>query len=151
MQRFLLEGAIPTGRLDQSRRTTGAGLMQLVINTFGARLRRQGDRFLVRAGERELAVSAHKVQSILIATGISLSSDALQLAAEHNVDVVFLDRTGQPYGRVWQHRMGSTAAIRRRQIEVADAPEGLELVRGWVEAKLRNQVEFLDELAARRP
>ena len=31
---------------------------------------------------------------------------------------------------------------------MADGPEGLELVRGWVEAKLRNQLEFLDELAA---
>jgi CRISPR-associated protein Cas1 len=125
--------------------------MQLVINTFGARLRRQGDRFLVKAKDRELAVSAHKVQSILVATGISLSSDALQLASEHNVDVVFLDRSGQPYARVWQHRMGSTAAIRRRQLEAAEGPEGLELVRGWVEAKVRNQLEFLDELAGRRP
>jgi CRISP-associated protein Cas1 len=125
--------------------------MQLVINTFGARLRRRGDRFLVKAKERELAVSAHKVQSILITTGVSLTSDALQLAAEHNVDVVFLDRTGEPYGRVWQHRMGSTAAIRRRQLEAAEGPEGLELVRAWVEAKVRNQLEFLDELAGRRP
>ncbi len=125
--------------------------MQLVVNTFGACLRKQGDRFLVRAGDRELNVSAHKVQSILIATGVSLSSDVLQLAVEHNIDIVFLDRHGDPYGRVWQHRMGSTAAIRRRQLEVAEGPEGMELVRGWVEAKLRHQLEFLEELAARRP
>src|SRR6185437_8148982 len=125
--------------------------MQLVINTFGAALRKQGDRFLVRAGAKELAVSAHKVQSILVATAVSLTSDVLQLAAEHNIDVVFLDRFGDPYGRFWQNRMGSTAAIRRRQLESADGPEGLELVRGWVEAKLRNQLEFLEELATRRP
>jgi len=125
--------------------------MQLVVNTFGAALRKQGDRFLIRAGDKELAVSAHKVQSILVATGVSLSSDVLQLAAEHNIDVVFLDRYGDPYGRFWQNRMGSTAAIRRRQLESADTPEGLELVRGWVEAKLRNQLEFLEELASRRP
>jgi CRISPR-associated protein Cas1 len=125
--------------------------MQLVVNTFGAALRKQGDRFLIRAGDKELAVSAHKVQSILVATGVSLSSDVLQLAAEHNIDVVFLDRFGDPYGRFWQNRMGSTAAIRRRQLESADSPEGLELVRGWVEAKLRHQLEFLEELASRRP
>lgn len=125
--------------------------MQLVVNTFGAALRKQGDRFLIRAGDKELAVSAHKVQSILVTTGVSLSSDVLQLAAEHNIDVVFLDRFGDPYGRFWQNRMGSTAAIRRRQLESADGPEGLELVRGWVEAKLRHQLEFLEELASRRP
>ncbi len=125
--------------------------MQLVINSLGAALRKQGDRILVRAGDRELAVSAHKVESILVATGVSLTSDVLQLASDHNIDVVFLDRFGDPYGRFWQNRMGSTAAIRRRQIEVSDGPEGLELVRGWVEGKLRNQLEFLEELAGRRP
>jgi CRISP-associated protein Cas1 len=125
--------------------------MQLVINTLGAALRKQGDRFLVRAGDRELAVSAHKVESILIATGVSLTSDVLQLASDHNIDVVFLDRFSDPYGRFWQNRMGSTAAIRRRQIEASDSPEGLELVRGWIEAKLRHQLEFLEELAGRRP
>src|SRR5262249_53999238 len=109
------------------------------------------DRFLVRAGDKELAVSAHKVQSILVTTGASLTTDALRLAAEHNVDVVLLDPAGEPYGRFWQHRMGSTAAVRRRQLEAAGGPEGLALVREWVEAKLRNQLEFLEELAARRP
>ena len=36
-------------------------------------------------------------------------------------------------------------------MEVAETPEGLEVVRGWIEAKLRNQLEFVDELARRRP
>src|SRR5882724_1206929 len=125
--------------------------MQLVINTFGASLRRKGDRFVIRVAERSVDISAHKVQSILIATGASLTTDALELAAQHNIDVVLLDKFGDPYGRLWQNRMGSTAAIRRRQLEVAEGPDGLELVRGWVEAKLRHQLEFIDELARRRP
>jgi CRISPR-associated protein Cas1 len=125
--------------------------VQLIINTFGASLRKQGDRFLIRAAEKELAVSAHKVQSILIATGVDLSSDAVQLAASHNIDIVFLDVAGEPYGRLWQGRMGSTTAIRRRQLEVAETAEGLGFVREWVEAKVRNQREFLQELERRRP
>jgi len=64
--------------------------VQLVINTFGASLRRKEDRFLVRANGRELALSAHKIQGILITTGVSITTDALQLAAENNVDVVLL-------------------------------------------------------------
>jgi CRISPR-associated protein Cas1 len=125
--------------------------MQLVINTFGASLRKEGDRFLVRAGEKKLAVSAHKVQSILLTTGAMLSTDAIELAALHNVDLVFLNRYGEPLARVWQTKMGSTAAIRRRQLEVADGPEGLAFVRDWVQAKLRHQQEFLEELQRRRP
>jgi CRISPR-associated protein Cas1 len=125
--------------------------MQLVINTFGASLRKQGERFLIQAGEKKLAVSAHKVQSILITTGAHLSTDAIALASANNIDLVFLDRHGDPYARVWQTKMGSTAAIRRRQIESAEGPEGLGFVRQWVQAKLRHQLEFLDELRLRRP
>jgi CRISPR-associated protein Cas1 len=125
--------------------------MQLVINTFGASLRKQGDRFLVKAGDKEFAVSAHKVQSILLTTGAALSTDAIELASAHNIDLVFLDRHGDPFARIWQPKMGSTAAIRRRQVEVADGPEGLAFVREWVQAKLRHQIEFLEELRHRRP
>jgi CRISPR-associated protein Cas1 len=125
--------------------------MQLVINTFGASLRKQGDRFLVQAGDKKFAVSAHKVQSILLTTAAHLSTDAIELASVHNIDLVFLDKFGDPYARVWQTKMGSTAAIRRRQIEVAEGPEGLAIVRDWVQAKLRHQLEFLEELWHRRP
>jgi CRISPR-associated protein Cas1 len=125
--------------------------VQLVINTFGASLRKEGDRFLVQAGDKRFAVSAHKVQSILITTAAHLSTDAIELASAHNIDLVFLDKHGDPYARVWQTKMGSTAAIRRRQIEAADGPEGLAFVRGWVEAKVRHQLEFIDELSRRRP
>ena len=125
--------------------------MQLIINTFGASLRKQGERFLVKAKDRELAVSVHKVQSILITTGAHLTTDAIELAVAHNVDLIFLGQDGEPYARVWQSRMGSTATIRRRQLEVADGPEGLALAREWIQAKLRHQLEFLEELHTRRP
>lgn len=125
--------------------------VQLVINTFGASLRKQGEQFVVQAGDRKLAVSAHKVRTILLATAANLTTDAIALAIAHNIDLVFLGKDGDPYARVWQTKMGSTATIRRRQVEVAEAPEGLALAREWVEAKLRHEVEFLEELRHRRP
>ena len=81
-------------------------------------------------------MSAHKVQSILITTAAHLSTDAIELAAQHNIDLTFLDRRGDPYARVWQTKMGSTAAIRRRQLEVAEGPDGLALVQEWVQARV---------------
>ena len=68
-----------------------------MINTFGASLKRKGDRFVVRAGANKLAVSAQKVQSILVTTAVFLSSDAIVLAVTHNVDIVFLDKFGDPF------------------------------------------------------
>ena len=125
--------------------------MQLVINTFGASLKRNGDRFVVRAGANRLIASAHKVRSILVATAVYFSTDAVALAIEHNIDIVFLDKFGEPLARIWPPRMGSTAAIRRRQLEAAAGPDGLAIARDWVASKLRNQIEFLEELRERRP
>jgi hypothetical protein len=73
-------GEQPTGRrLERERHN-----VQLVINTFGASLRKKGDRFVVRAGSNKLVVSAQKVQSILITTVVSFSSDVIALSIVHN-------------------------------------------------------------------
>jgi len=124
--------------------------VQFVVNTFGASIRKVGECLVVRAGGRGQAVSAHKVTALVIATGAVPSTDAIQLAVANNVDIVFLDKYGDPDGRVWQPRLGSTTAVRRRQLEAAAGPDGLAFARGWVDAKLRHQAEFLADLARRR-
>ena len=70
--------------------------MQLIINTFGASLRKQGEQFLVSAENQRLAVSAHKVQSIVLTTAVHLTTDALELALANNIDVLLLDGQGRP-------------------------------------------------------
>jgi len=127
--------------------------MQLIINTFGTSLRRQGDRLLVKRkdSDRPVEISAHKIQSIIIATGVHFSSNVIHLAGEHNIDIVFLDKSGRPTSRVWQTKMGSTAAIRRRQLEVAETDAAMGFVCDWTTSKINNQLEFLRELANRRP
>lgn len=90
------------------------------------------------------------MRSILITTGASLSTDAIQLAIEKNIDIVFLDQVGHPYGRVWHGRPGSTTAIRREQLRLADTEKGLRLALGWLLRKFDNQIEFLREARQRR-
>ena len=124
--------------------------MNLVLTTFGAYLHRKGEMFAIRVGEETQEVSSRKVRSILIATGASLSTDAIQLAMEKNIDILFIDKFGDPYGRVWHGRPGSTTAIRRAQLRLADTSEGLQLALSWMFRKLDNQVEFLKEARKRR-
>lgn len=117
--------------------------MNLVLTTFGTYLHRQGEMFVIKIKEESREVSARKVRSILITTGASLSTDAIALALEKNIDVVFLDKFGDPLGRIWHGRPGSTTAIRREQLRLADTEAGLQLALGWLLCKLDNQVEFL--------
>lgn len=125
--------------------------MQLVINSYGAYLRKQGDCFVVKNEDKTFEVSVRKVDSIMITTGAFLSTDAIKAAMDHNIDILFLDEHGDPYGRVWHSKLGSTTLIRRRQLEYADDARGLALAQEWVTAKCDRQIEFLKKLGHARP
>jgi CRISPR-associated protein Cas1 len=124
--------------------------MQLVINSYGAYLKKSGDCFIVKNEEKVFEVSCRKVDSIMITTSAYFSTDALKLAMDNNIDVVFLDHFGDPFGRVWHSKLGSTTLIRRRQLEISDHEKGLELAKKWIVGKTDNQIDFLERLAKPR-
>ena len=124
--------------------------MQLIINTYGAYLHVKDGVFEVKAVEKKNYVSPKKVRSVLITTGASLSSDAVKLAVEHNIDIIFLEKSGKPYGRIWHDKLGSTARIRQRQLNLATTDEGLEIGKQFIIQKFENQIRFLKELRERR-
>lgn len=128
----------------------GGDNMQLILNTFGASLHKSGALFEIWVGEDKKKISPKKVQSILITTGAHLSTDAIQMAVENNIDILFLDKYGNPYGRIWHDKLGSTARIRRKQIELSMKPEGLMLGIQWIKMRLNNQVDFLIKIRERR-
>jgi CRISPR/Cas system-associated endonuclease Cas1 len=73
--------------------------MLLVINTYGAYLRKSGNCFLVKREDKSFEVAVNKVNSILITTAAYITTDAIKLAVDNNIDIVFLDAHGDPYGR----------------------------------------------------
>lgn len=125
--------------------------MQLVINTRGAYLKKNKNVFLVKNDDKTFEVSANKVDSILITTSATITTDAIKFAVENNIDIVFLDHFGDPYGRVWHSKLGSTVQIRRRQIEISDQQKGFKMANGWIETKVENQISFLKDLKKNRP
>jgi len=100
---------------------------------------------------RVFEVSADKVDSILITTSATISTDAIEFAVENNIDIVFLDFHGNPFGRVWHSKLGSTTLIRRRQLEAEANLIGFNLARGWIVNKIDNQLDFLKDLKKNRP
>jgi CRISPR-associated protein Cas1 len=126
--------------------------MQLVINTHGASLRRKGERFVVKLPKKSAVseIAATKVTSIVICTHSILSTGAIELATQHNVDICFANRSGEPYSRIWQSRMGSTTRIRREQLKCADAKDGLRIAASWIAKKIENQSLFLAQLRSKR-
>lgn len=125
--------------------------MQLVINTPGTFITQKDECFRLKQKEKQFDISPVKVESIVISNQAMISSQAVVLALEHNIDIVFLDTYGDPVGRIWFSKMGSTALIRRRQIEAMGSPLGLQLVIDMVAQKLDNQIHFMKKLMHARP
>lgn len=124
--------------------------MQLVINTYGSYLQKNGDCFKVKKDEQVFEVSVKKVSSIMITTAAYITTDAIKLAMDHNIDIIFLDEFGDPFGRVWHSKLGSTVLIRRRQIEISETEEGLKLALSWIARKFDNQIDLLMRLRKTR-
>ena len=125
--------------------------MQLVINTPGTFVTQKDECFRLKQKEKIFDISPLKVESIVISNQAMLSTQAIVLALEHNIDIIFLDKFGDPLGRVWFSKMGSTALIRRKQLEAAEMPHGLELVMQMIRQKMENQAHFLKKLMHARP
>jgi len=125
--------------------------MQLVINTPGTFITQKDECFRLKQKERVFDVSPLKVESIVISNQAMISSQAVVLALEHNIDVIFLDSYGDPMGRIWFSKMGSTALVRRRQLETAESSLGFQLVVDMATQKLDNQIGFLKKLMHARP
>ncbi|MBM7624061.1 CRISPR-associated endonuclease Cas1 [Sporohalobacter salinus] len=124
--------------------------MQLVINTYGSYLHRDKGCFELKSDGEKTKVSTKKVDSILITTGASISTDAIKLALDNNIEIQFLDQHGRSVGKVWHSKLGSTTYIRRRQLEITETEEGTELVKEWILRKIDNCIEHLNDLGLRR-
>ena len=128
--------------------------MNLFINTPGTYLHVKDGMFEVRrkvegkVEKRQFA--AQKVTAFLLSDGVALSTDAVALAMQHNVDVMFVAYDGHPYGRVWHAKPGSTTRIRKRQLEASLGAEGLVAIKSWLGRKLENQQEHLQRLKKHR-
>ena len=90
--------------------------MELILNTFGTSLNRDNNGFVIRSKGREQRVPLQGITAIQIGRGVQITSDAVMLAIENEIDVLFVGKAGMPIGRVWSSRYGSISTIRKGQI-----------------------------------
>ena len=102
--------------------------MDLYINDYGTSIRKNGRMFEIASKENKNLISPLKIKTMIMSKGISITTDAIELAVENNIDVLLMDELGKPYGRFWHSRFGSTAYIRRKQIEIFEHEKGLEFI-----------------------
>ena len=96
----------------------------------------------------EYAVS--HVESIWMHSAANVTTAAILLAIENDIDFVLCDHYGKPLGRFVPHRPNTTAAVQKAQLILSQTPHAITYVKGWIVEKLDNQMAFLTEIGDKR-
>src|SRR5690625_6747265 len=79
-----------------------------------------------------------------------MTTNAIALALQHNIDIGVVNGLGHPKGRFWHSKLGSTAKIRKEKLEASLNEIGLKTIKSWLSQKLENQADFLQDLKKHR-
>jgi len=122
--------------------------MEIILNSYGTSLQKENNLFVIYSKEGKRFVPPSDISAISVSKGAKVSSDAVMLAIEHEIDLLFIDGKGMPLGRVWSVKYGSIATIRKNQLEFIFEPRSVLWVKQLISEKLDNMVALLLSLEA---
>lgn len=117
--------------------------MNLVLNSYGTALKKENGLFVVASTEGSQSFPPQDIKTIMVAKSAKITSDAVLLAIEHQIDVLFVDGTGMPQGRIWSVKYGSISDIRQKQFEFLYSDKVIPWVKQLLSDKINNQVALL--------
>lgn len=117
--------------------------MELVINTFGLSIGRGNEGFVINGKDGTQRIPADGITSILICKGVQITSDAVLLAIEKEIEILFIDKTGNPVGRIWSPKYGSISTIRKGQLAFCSCKDSVKWIKDTIRKKIENQQAFL--------
>lgn len=124
--------------------------MIVEITTHGSTIKRNHDSFIISNPNEKTEVPAEKISAIIISANSLVSTQAIKLAMEKQIHVVFSNWSGHPFARVWASSAGKATELRRWQYLNQDTAVGLEISLDIVTKKLRRQKKLLVELKHNR-
>ncbi len=123
--------------------------MDLLIDAYGTFIGSSGERIVVRVpngyGKKRIKKEypIRRLKKIIVLRPSSISTHAVKLALEHEVDIVYLGSFGKPIGRIFSSEPKGIATLRRMQLDVSNSPRAFELAKLFVLGKAKNQISHL--------
>lgn len=117
--------------------------MNIILNSYGVLLQKENNLFCIKSHDGKKLIPPRDVRSISISKGARISSDAVLMAIENEIDVFFIDKSGMPQGRIWSNQYGSVSTIRKRQLEFIYSDRSLGWIKDLIIYKMDNQSALL--------
>lgn len=117
--------------------------MELVINSFGASLSRDNEGFVIANTEGKQRIPAEGIKSIQINRGVQITSDAVMLAVEREIEVLFMGKGGEVVARIWSPKYGSISTIRKGQLAFTFSKDAVGWIKDVIKRKIENQQAIL--------
>lgn len=117
--------------------------MELVLNTYGVSLNRDNEAFVITHSDGKQRVPVTGITSIHIGKGAQITSDAVMLAVENEIEVIFVDKGGNVIGRIWSPKYGSISTIRKGQLAFTFTHDALDWIKDVISRKIENQQALL--------
>ncbi|MDK2986746.1 MAG: CRISP-associated protein Cas1 [Clostridia bacterium] len=126
--------------------------MDLVISDYGVFLGKKSQRLTVKQKGKVInEVPFFDLEQLIIeGKGITFSSDLLYECMEHGINISFLSRSGTQYASLTSAYLNGSVITRREQLMSYEDKRGLQLVKFFVEGKLKNQRNVLKYFAKYR-
>lgn len=125
--------------------------MELILDEFGSYLKKKDNGLFAVRCKEEFTVACKKIEKIFISTAATITTDAIKLAIENNIDIAFLDRYGEPFARIWYPKTSGAAKIKKKQLECSDTEKGIEYAKAWINDKISRQIKTLKTFSKNKP
>ena len=117
--------------------------MEIVLNSYGAKLSINNGAFLLSNSTGSHRIPIVDIDSILVSKSAVLTSDALMLAIENDIQVTLVDKGGNVIGCVWSHKYGSISTIRKGQLAFTASQDAVSWIKKVIMQKMQNQLALL--------
>ena len=125
--------------------------MQLILDTKNTSLSKKRGCFFVQDQTREKLISPIKITSIAITKNVMISSDAIILAIQNEIPILFFNHLGKAKGRLWSPYFESISTLRRNQVYFARRRKATEYVINLFHLKTEQAIKNLRYLQNRKP
>ena len=102
--------------------------MQLVLDKRGVHLSVEDGLFKVKVDGQLQRIPISRLDSIIMHKSASLTTDAVLMAIENEIEILFFNNIGQAQGRIRSNKYGSISSIRKNQIAFSQNIDGAKWV-----------------------